>query len=649
MDMALEQLADSLRRTGLLSGLDFESACSELSATGDEITADRLLERLTERGRLTEYQRQRVREGRLEELVLGNYTLVSCIGVGGMGEVFKAVHRRMKRLVAIKVLSLAKVNNRGRIDLFQREIETMAQLSHPNIVTAYDADECDRGAYLVMEYVSGSDLSTLVKKQRPLTLRRAVDYIAQAARGLHYAHAQRVVHGDVKPANMLLSADGTVKITDLGLARLLSSSSPLDLSDERAANPNPNAIAGTVSFMPPEQAFRPNEVDHRADIYSLGCSLYFVLTGRLLFNEVNMYAHLVAHRDRPRPLLRDARPDAPLELEAIYQRMVAPLPADRFGSMAEVVEALESCELPDALESPGVSPVLGSHSDDSSMVAMVGVTTFLSASSLVLAGVSFLLVEHSRLQTRVISGQMAELGIELIRTAASGDEAWEALQSQRPDVVVCAMYLPDMTGADLVRRMRNDPKFKDVAFVLISSETDYDFLEPVRQSGTAAILPKPFDLAALRQSLMAAADLSPHAVRVHNLRLTGLRVLIADDSRSARRHARRVLENLGVQNLVEAVNGREAIQFLAESQFDLIVTDWHMPECDGLELTRHIRHDPRYQHVPVLMITSETDQTRLDDARRTGVSAICPKVFDPQTVAGILNSLLDAGRSRSVS
>ena len=148
---------------------------------------------------------------------------------------------------------------------------------------------------------------------------------------------------------------------------------------------------------------------------------------------------------------------------------------------------------------------------------------------------------------------------------------------------------------------------------------------------------------------MAAADFSPHAVRVHNLRLTGLRVLIADDSRSARRHARRVLENLGVQNLVEAVNGREAIQFLAESQFDLIVTDWHMPECDGLELTRHIRHDPRHQHVPVLMITSETDQTRLDDARRTGVSAICPKVFDPQTVAGILNSLLDAGRSRSVS
>ena len=103
------------------------------------------------------------------------------------------------------------------------------------------------------------------------------------------------------------------------------------------------------------------------------------------------------------------------------------------------------------------------------------------------------------------------------------------------------------------------------------------------------------------------------------------------------------------KKLVEAINGREAIQFLAKDQFDLIVTDWHMPECDGLELTRHIRHDPRHQHVPVLMITSETDQACLDDARRTGVSAICPRVFDPLTVAGILNSLLDARRTRGVS
>ncbi len=649
MFTSIEQLADSLKQAGLLSDLDFESACSELSASGEPVTPDRLLDCLAERGRLSSYQRKRAGEGRLEDLVLGNYTLVSCIGSGGMGEVFKAVHRRMKRQVAIKVLLLDKVSNRGRIDLFQREIETMAQLSHPNIVAAYDADECDRGAYLVMEFVGGSDLSTLVKKQRPLTLRKAVDYITQAARGLHYAHSQGVVHGDVKPANMLLSQDETVKITDLGLARLLHNDLPLDQSDNPSgnSNPNPNSIAGTVSFMPPEQAFRPKEVGHRADIYSLGCSLYFLLTGRLLFKETNMLAHLLAHRDKPRPLLRDLRPDAPPELEAIYQRMAAPLPADRFASMAEVVEALDACELPDPREGDvrPIAPDQASFDSESDL----GPTTCFSASSLALAGISVLLVEHSRLQTRVISGQMAELGIPVIRTASSGQEAWEAITTQCPDVVVSSMHLPDMSGADLVRRIRGSADAKDAAFVLISSETDYEYLEPVRQSGTAAILPKPFELSSLRQALMAAVDFSPNAVKAHNLRLTGLNVLIADDSRSARSHVRRVLEKLGGENFIEAVNGSEAIRLLASDKFDLIVTDWHMPECDGLELTRHIRHDRRHQQVPVLMITSETDQTLLDDAIRTGVSAICPKVFDPQSVMRILNSLLDAGRTRGVS
>ena len=639
MDIAIEQLSEKLSRAGLLSESDIASVCGELSASGEAVTADRLLDRLAERGQLTEFQRQRVGEGRSAELVLGNYTIVSCIGAGGMGEVFKAVHRRMKRQVAIKVLLLDKANNRGRIELFEREIETMAQLSHPNIVAAYDADECDRGAYLVMEFVGGSDLSTLVKKRKVLPLRRAVDYIAQAARGLHYAHSQKIVHGDIKPANLLLTQEGTVKITDLGLARLLNNASPLDLSSGRSARQT--AIAGTVSFMPPEQAFHPETVDHRADIYSLGCTLYFLLTGRILFNEEKMLAQLVAHRDQPRPLLRGSRPDAPPELEAIYLRMVAPIPADRFRSMDEVVEALEACDLPDSLD-PTISPVAPvSVSNDS--ITDVEATTCLPSGSLALAGVSVLLVEQSRLQTRMISAQMTELGVQKVRTAASGEEAWEAMLAQPPDVVVSSMHLPDMTGADLVRRIRSHPAVKDSAFVLISSETDYGYLEPVRQSGTAAILPKPFDLASLRQALMAAADLSPNAVRAHNLRLTGLRVLIADDSRSARSHARRVLENLGGENFTEAVNGREAIQFLAANTFDLIVTDWHMPECDGLELTRHIRRDPRHQRVPVLMITSETDQALLDDARRTGVSAICPKVFDPKFVAEILNSLLDAG------
>jgi serine/threonine protein kinase len=660
MGLAIEQLTETLCRTGLLTEADIHSARDELSSSGEVITADRLLNRLAERGRLTAYQQQRIGEGHAADLVLGNYTIISCIGAGGMGEVFKAVHRRMKRQVAIKVLLLDKANSRGRIELFQREIETMAQLSHPNIVAAYDADECDRGAYLVMEFVGGSDLSTLVSKRKALTLRQAADYIAQSARGLQYAHSQHVVHGDIKPANLLLTHDGTVKITDLGLARFVNNASPVDLSGDKPTRQS--AIAGTVSFMPPEQAFQPETVDHRADIYSLGCSLYFLLTGRTLFQHEKMVTHLIAHRDSPRPLLRELRPDAPPELEAVYQRMVAPVPANRFGSMDDVVEALEACDLPDtadpALSSPPANESVADRTVASNSAADRTIvepltdfeaTACLPASSMALAEMSVLLVEQSRLQTRVISGQMAGLGIQKIRTAASGQEAWDAILAEHPDVVVSSMHLPDMTGADLVRRIRAHSPVKDTAFVLISSETDYEFLEPVRQAGSAAILPKPFDVSSLRQALMAAADFSPNAVFAHNLRLTGLRMLIVDDSRSARSHARRVLESLGGEHFTEAADGREAIGILAGNQFDLIVTDWNMPECDGLELTRQIRHDPRHRNVPVLMITSESDPARLDDALRTGVSAVCPKVFDPKFVAELLNSLLDAGGERPLS
>ncbi len=649
MEQTVEQLAESLKRSGLVPDLDVAAAVAGEPQAADDVTGVWLLDRLTASRQLTEYQREAVSKGRIDDLLLGNYTIVSAIGAGGMGEVFKAVHRRMKRQVAIKVLLFNKKENGERVALFQTEIETMAQLSHPNMVAAYDADECRRGADLVMELVSGSDLSNLVKTQGRRSLRQAADWIAQAARGLQYAHSQGVVHGDIKPANLLLSDDGTLKITDLGLARLMKRAEPADSIEaiagghDAAASNQPQAIVGTVGYMPPEQAFHTDVVDHRADIYSLGCTLYFLLTGQTLFQERNILVLLRAHRDRPRPLLRDSRPDVPPELEAIYLRMVAPLLVDRFSSMAEVVEALEACDLPDPFD----------HAESAAESKLTAIaddpTTCCSASALMLKGANVLLVEHSRLQSRLISGQMAELGVPTIRTAASGAEAWEAMLSQCPDVVVSAMHLPDMTGADLIQRMRNHPVVKEAAFVLISSETDYGLLEPVRQAGTAAILPKPFGLPGLRQALIAAIDFSPNAVKAHNLQLTGLKVLLVDDSRSARSHVRRVLENLGAEDFTEAVNGIEAIQHLSQTQFDLIVTDWHMPECDGLALTQHIRRDPRHRQVPVLMITSETDTTLLADAIRRGVSAVCAKVFDPQAVAKILISLLDARRAGSAT
>ena len=215
--------------------------------------------------------------------------------------------------------------------------------------------------------------------------------------------------------------------------------------------------------------------------------------------------HTTAKEGRPTRCLRHSA-------NVLHLRMAAAQPADRFGSMAEVVEALEGCEFLESSDPAIGSAISSQPSDDNSIMVRDELTSCVSASSLVLAGVSFLLVEHSRLQTHVIKGLMAELGAELVRTATSGQAAWEAILSERPDVVISSMHLPDITGADLVTRMRSDPQAKDVAFVLISSETDYEFLEPVRQSGTAAILSKPFDAVSLRQALLAAADFSPHAV-----------------------------------------------------------------------------------------------------------------------------------------
>ena len=195
-----------------------------------------------------------------------------------MGQVFKAEHRRMKRVVAIKMLPPAVTKDAAAVARFQREVEAAAKLSHPNIVAAYDADEANGVHFLVMEYVEGKDLSALVKKDGPLPVAKAVDYVLQAAEGLEFAHGEGVVHRDIKPANLLLDKKGAVKILDMGLARIERplAMPPLQAELDRHAA----AIMGTVDYMAPEQAHGHAHADARADIYSLGCTLHYLLTGR---------------------------------------------------------------------------------------------------------------------------------------------------------------------------------------------------------------------------------------------------------------------------------------------------------------------------------------------------------------------------------
>jgi hypothetical protein len=268
---------------------------------------------------------------------LGEYALLDELGSGGMGRVFKAVHRKMNRTVAVKLLPDSLVQSPDSVERFRREIQALARLSHPNIVAVHDAGSADGTHFYVMDLVDGDDLARLVKEHGVMPLEQALDCILQAARGLEFAHAQGVVHRDIKPSNLILDGDGTVKILDLGIARF----QPLP---DQAADQDltkTGCVLGTVDYMPPEQALNTRLADHRADIYSLGCTLYFLLTGQPLFGGETVMERVVAHRERPAPSLRKACPSAPPWLDGIFQKMVAKKPEDRYQSATALLSDLE--------------------------------------------------------------------------------------------------------------------------------------------------------------------------------------------------------------------------------------------------------------------------------------------------------------------
>lgn len=251
------------------------------------------------------------------------------------------------------------------------------------------------------------------------------------------------------------------------------------------------------------------------------------------------------------------------------------------------------------------------------------------------------LVEPSSVQVRAIIDELANFGIDLVKSFADGASALAAMRSERPDLVMSAYYLRDMTGAELVTRMRHEPELADIAFILISSETRPQALEPIRQQGTCGILPKPFTSAQLRSALMTTLEfLRRDEEMAYDAELEELTVLIVDDSASARRFIRRVLENLGIDKIIEADNGRAAAAVLAETMVDLVVTDYNMPEMDGRELIEHIRTQSWQSSVPVLMVTSEADSGRLAAVMEAGVSGICDKPFEPGVVKRLLRDIL---------
>lgn len=258
-----------------------------------------------------------------------------------------------------------------------------------------------------------------------------------------------------------------------------------------------------------------------------------------------------------------------------------------------------------------------------------------------ISDLSILVVEPSGMQAKIIQNSLLQAQVSNVQTVNTGQAARDLMNNQIPDLVISAMYLEDMTGTELVQWMRNNSKLEAVPFMLISSETSFSMLDPVRQAGVVAILPKPFEFCALKRALYNTLDfINPAANESIDSQIHELNVLIVDDSRMARKHIRRVLENIGVEKLQEAENGKAALPLLENNFFDLVVTDYNMPEMDGAELTRYIREKSSQSSIPVLMVTSENDTNRLAAVHQSGVSGICDKPFEPDTVKAYLLNVL---------
>jgi serine/threonine-protein kinase len=334
---------DQLRRTQLLP----EPEVARLAMRfGPQVPVPDVAAALVEEGRLTPFQAKRLVNGRGGELVLGQYRLLEELGQGGFGHVYKALHVVMDRVVALKVIAPELVEDERARAWFKREVKTAAQLVHPNVVHASDASEADGRLFLVMEYVDGSDLDTLVRRRGPLPVALACEVMRQAALALQHAHEKGVVHRDVKPANLLIprspgSAGGgqapvVVKVTDFGLARLHGPGRGPTFGSLGEGN-----FVGTPDYVAPEQARNSRSADIRSDLYSLGCTFYFALAGRKPFEAGNAIETLVKHLEEESVPVQAVRPEVPHPVAALVRRLMMKDPEKRFGTPAEFVAELE--------------------------------------------------------------------------------------------------------------------------------------------------------------------------------------------------------------------------------------------------------------------------------------------------------------------
>lgn len=336
MSISIQELIRNLTESGLLSDDEIGTIHDSIGSREHIRSAESFARELVRQNHLTKLQAAAVLKGKTKNLVFGDYIVLEKIGSGGMGQVFKAKHKPTGKMVAVKVLSADAVKNRRLIERFKKEARAVARLKHPNIVRAYEAGKINRIRYLVMEYVEGENMLARVKRKGPLSVDECIRCVLEASRGLDYAHQKGIIHRDIKPSNLLRDrTTGRVRVLDMGLARVD------EPDDDEIRLTMPGQMLGTARFMSPEQVEDARKADVRSDIYSLGCTLYFLMRSKAPYSGETVAHTLMAHVSAPIPDLCQKRKDTPKWLGDVFQKMLAKKPRDRFQTMGELVQTIQ--------------------------------------------------------------------------------------------------------------------------------------------------------------------------------------------------------------------------------------------------------------------------------------------------------------------
>lgn len=488
-------LLSELRRSCLIRSQDWTNLCEmvrvELRLIRD---TEELLEQLVLQKLINDYQATRIRAGKTLGLILGNYRVVSHLGRGGMGDVFQAEHLRLPRMVAIKVLSFSGDRDPSLLQRFENEVWSVAQLQHPNIVGAIDAGEVpspDPSSpslhYFVMEYIPGQDLQDYVESHGPLSPAKACDLVHQLASALVETEKHNLIHRDIKPSNIQVTPEGLAKLLDFGLARQL-----------RGRVTEPGSVLGTIDYLAPEQARDASSVDIRADLYGLGGTLFWCLTGRTPFPSTGNVVHdlLLRLRQSP-PSIRTFRPELTDELDAIVTRMLAVEPGDRFPTPQAVMRVL--------------APFLQSNSRNLTSASRDETTIglqphFPESESDVPRQRQALIVDD---EPNIRKMTMLALQSEGIHCDQAGDgaAALRAIAAKHYDLILSDFDMPEMTGPELLQHLRQKPPSPHLKIIMFSGRASPNEMAQLMAAGADDYLTKPLSIMQLRTRVKAALRL----------------------------------------------------------------------------------------------------------------------------------------------